>query len=157
MAEQREGVGAGGPPLGRTGLSAALPGAVPGAVRQAALDAFDSHIAGAVVMDLIYDSLVDGDDRLGGVPGQRRLRFGGVDWGVEVAIEPTCDGRVMTVRVVPPRQLLVRLCCAGGVAVFETLADGTVTMEAFPTGPMSFILPSPGAPGDLLQTAWVRA
>ena len=157
MAEQREGVGAGSAPLGTSGLSDSLSGGVPGPVRQAALDAFDSRVAGAVVMDLIYDSLVDGDDRLGGVPGQRRLRFGGVDWGVEVAIDSTRDGRVMTVRVVPPRQLLVRLCCAGGVAAFETLADGTVTMDAFPVGPMSFLLPSPGVPGALLQTAWVRA
>lgn len=143
-----------GPVAPLAAVAALLP--VPPAVRQAALEAFDSRAAGTLVLDLIYDSLLDADPALA-LPGQRQLGFSAGPQGVrvDVAIEPSAAGRLMTLQLTPARRRTVQVRCSAGTTSYESNEEGLLTAPV-PLGPMSVVLMGEVAAGGGFQTAWVR-
>jgi hypothetical protein len=122
-------------------------------VRAAAEESLFKREAGAIVADIVFDSLVDSDD--GAANGHvRRLRFGRASARVEFEIGSDGDGQVL-LRVVagahPATPLTV--CHADGVVETRTDAAGAATVEIVPGLASVVIRPAGGAP---VQTAWVK-
>ena len=145
------------PDLAPVRLADAISRPVPPAIRRAALDAFDARVEGALILDLIYDSLLEVDPDAQSVAQHRQLRFsaGHREMWVDVAIEPPAANRMMTIWLIPAQRRTVQVRCAAGIVVYSSSDEGVLTVQV-PSGPMSLVFVNDGEAGGNFQTAWVR-
>jgi hypothetical protein len=107
-------------------------------LRSVGYAAFGRHNRDLAVLDLVYDSFVDGpgDDE----PGVRRLRFTG--HGVTLDVERTGD--TVELWITPP-----------GPVVVETRGGDGTTDGASERQLVSFVLRWPGGEQRPVRTAWI--
>jgi hypothetical protein len=137
--------------------------AVPEAVREAARRAFDAGPPGAVIADLVFDSLLDADtgfrdedDRDHAEPGRRRLRFGDSDGGARLTAVDDGDVVDVTLHVLPPLLASVEVRSKGPTFTVRTDDNGVVRFDVRPGLVSLVISPIRSMWRHPLQTAWVR-
>jgi hypothetical protein len=119
------------------------------AVRDAGLAAYHDHDWNADILDLVFDSAVDGP-----VAGSRQLRFDGPGCTVEVNVQGV---RRLTVelRVSPPGPVVMEARSPGSRTARTVLwTDGRAMVWLRPQL-TSFLLRWPGSDRPPARTAWV--
>lgn len=132
---------------------------VPEAVRDAARRAFDARPRDALVADITFDSLLDGDRRANADPDRRTLRFGHGDAGADVTVTADESGEQLTVlvKVLPPQRCRVEVRSSQASTFTVSTDDAGLVEFALPAGLMCLIITPVRAPqARPLQTAWVR-
>jgi hypothetical protein len=125
-------------------------------VRDAARRAFDARPGDVLVVDLAYDSLLDGDRRANADPSVRRLRFGTAEGGADVGVVDRGEKLTVGVQVLPRHKATVEIRCQAPTFTVTTDDVGYVQVE-IPPGLMSLLIrPDPAPHPWPLQTAWVR-
>jgi hypothetical protein len=127
---------------------------VPEVVRQSALRAFDLRVPNAVLADLVYDPLLDG--QLPEAPNVERVlefRTESAD-GASIAVRSTRKGLRLSVALVPPTSANVELRGISDSWQLTANAEGRLVVEAVPSGLVSLVIRR----GDArpIQTSWVR-
>ena len=130
---------------------------VPDHVRAAARDAFSRREAGAVVADIVFDSLVDADvdgsEGHDGSDGVRRLRFGRASTLVDFEVRRDADG-IVTLRVIVGSHPATPLTVRTGNGADEARTDGAgQACVAIEPGLASVVVRPDGQVP--VQTAWV--
>ena len=130
--------------------------ALPDAVREAARRAFDAAPCEALVADLVFDSLLDGERRAAVPVGRRSLRFGDRDAGADVTVSDLDDLVGVRLQVLPPERAEVEVRSKAPTFVVCTDDAGTARFDV-PPGLFSVVVrPLRPARARPLQTAWVR-
>jgi len=132
---------------------------VPDSVREAARRAFDARPRDALVADLTFDSLLDGDRRATADPDQRTLRFGDSDAGADVTVTTAADGERVTVcvQVLPPQACKVEIRSSQAPTTTASTDETGLLEYTLPAGLMSMVIRPVRAPEPRpLHTAWVR-
>lgn len=130
--------------------------AVPSAVREAARRAFDARPQDALVADLIFDSLLDGDRRAAANPAVRKLRFGRSGGGADLVVTENGATVNVVVQVLPPQRALAEVRSKAPTFTVGTDTAGRTAFDVLP-GLFSLVLRPLRSPRpEALQTAWVR-